>query len=243
MIAALSSVVIILIALLGAAVPSLIWLFFFLRKDLHPEPKQVILYTFTAGALASLITVVFQYAFKYLLIGESGNLILMVVILAFVEELFKFLAAFRSVSRDPAFDEAVDAMIYMIAAALGFASVENLFIFAGSVSEISAAGLSEIWNTFILRFFGATLLHSVLSAIVGFYWARGRLRNKRFLYITFGIILVTILHGAFNYLILKFDGIQALIYPGILLVSALSLVFVDFERLRGKFFKKSDPQS
>lgn len=238
MVEIITPIFIVLIALLGAAVPSFIWLSLFLKKDLHPEPKQLILYTFGAGALISLVVVVLQYFFKYLVIGETGSLVLSIFVLAFIEEVFKFLAAYKAVSKDPAFDEAVDAMIYMVAAALGFASVENLFIFAGSVSAISVSALGDVWNTFVLRFLGATLLHSVSSALIGFYWARGKLREKKLFYVTLGIIFATVIHGLFNYLLLQFHGVEAIIYPAILLLTGLFVAFLNFERLEGRFFKK-----
>ena len=53
--------------------------------------------------------------------------------LALIEEIIKFVASHFAARRSPAFSEPVDAMIYMIVAALGFATLENI----GALSSIS----------------------------------------------------------------------------------------------------------
>ena len=226
------------ITLLGAGIPSLIWLFFFLKEDLHPEPKRIIALTFGAGAFVSVFILSIQYVLDSLMFGIPELLIFSVFSLALIEEIFKFLAAYWCVSRDRAFDEPVDAMIYMAAAALGFASVENLFIFAGSLSSIISLSIPEILDTFVLRFFGATLLHATSSALVGFYWAKGKILGKKWGNILFGIFIATTLHAAFNLLILRFQGENLFLYPGMFLILSIFLVLSDFEKLKTKYLKK-----
>jgi RsiW-degrading membrane proteinase PrsW (M82 family) len=113
--------------------------------------------------------------------------------------------------------------------------VENLFVLGNSFSVISTASISLVTTTLLLRFIGATLLHSISSALVGFYWAKGKLLQKRrCLFI--GIIFATIIHGIFNYLIEYFQDKNLLIYPSIFLLFALFFCSYDFEKLkkRGK---------
>ncbi len=221
-----------ILTLLFACAPSIIWLLFFLREDTRPEPKRLILYTFGAGAFVSLFVLVVQYIFQQSVLGLGGNVLFLIVGLAFVEELFKFIAAHWAVERDRAFDEPVDAMIYMIIAALGFATIENLFVLGNSFDVISAASFSIVGTTLLLRFIGATLLHSISSALVGFYWAKGKLLRKKKKLIPIGIIFATLIHGVFNYLIEYFQDKNLLIYPSIFLLIASFFIFVDFEKLK-----------
>ena len=46
-------------------------------------------------------------------------------VLAYIEEAVKYLAAKTSALRSKAFDEPVDAMVYLVVAALGFAAPQN----------------------------------------------------------------------------------------------------------------------
>ncbi|MEK7513014.1 MAG: PrsW family glutamic-type intramembrane protease, partial [Patescibacteria group bacterium] len=169
-----------------------------------------------------------------------ANAMVLKIGLAVVEEVLKFLAAYWAVNRNPAFDEPVDAMIYMIAAALGFATVENLFIAGKSFDLLRAETFGPSAETLLLRFAGATLLHTLTAAIVGYYWARGRLvlRGVRdwlhtsFLEcLTVGLLFATVAHVLFNYLVLKFQN-QNLLYPSLLLIGIAFFVIEDFERLR-----------
>jgi len=221
-----------ILTLVFACAPSIIWLLFFLREDTCPEPKRLILYTFGAGAFVSLFVLVVQYIFQQSMLGIGGNVLLLILGLALVEEIFKFIAAYWAVENDRAFNEPVDAMIYMIVAALGFATVENLFVLGSSFSVINLASFSIVTTTLLLRFIGATLLHSISSALVGFYWAKGKLLRKKKTLIPIGIILATLIHGIFNYLIGYFQDKNLLIYPSIFLLIALFFIFIDFEKLK-----------
>lgn len=228
----------IIAVLIFACIPSFLWLCFFLREDLHPEPKRLVVYTFSAGALVSLFVLVCQYIFQGLLTNVYQNIVLSVVGFALIEEIFKFYAAYWSVKKDPAFDEPVDAMIYMIAAALGFASVENLFVLANSIPQLSELSFGVTISTFLLRFIGATLLHTLSSAFVGFYWGKSKLRAPKHAKITIGIIVATLVHFVFNYMVLHFQNNNLLIYPSLFLITATFFVLLDFEKLKEHIEKK-----
>lgn len=205
--------------------PGFIWLIFFLKEDFHPEPKRLIFYTFFVGAIISLPVflsqLLFQNVFSFL--KESG--LIYVIGLAFIEEIFKFFAAYLAIHDNPAFDEPIDAMIYMIAAALGFATIENIFI------AINTVNIFETTNLVILRFVGATLLHALASGLVGYQWALGIAKKMAVKFLFKGVIYATLIHSFFNYFILKFKD-DNLIYSSILLLVAAFFVFGDFEKLR-----------
>src|SRR3989344_8692139 len=107
-----------LLVLLGF-IPSLIWLFYYLRKDCHPEPKIMIAKTMAMGILVAPLAVIAQYLFSRLGnfywpgFNPSASLTFFLWA-ALVEEGAKFLAVRFVVLRNPAFDEPVDAMEYKI---------------------------------------------------------------------------------------------------------------------------------
>lgn len=222
----------IIISILGACIPSIIWLFFFLREDEHPEPKRLLFLTFGAGAFVSLFVLAAQYAFQQTLALTLQNVIVLIIGLALIEEVGKFLAARWTVEHDPEFNEPVDAMIYMIVAALGFATIENLFVLSESFSIISTATIGTLSSTLILRFIGATLLHTLAAGIIGYHWAKGKMRHAVLPNVLLGIVLATLVHSAFNYLIAEFQNANLLIYPSIFLLTAAFFVLFDFEKLK-----------
>ena len=188
------------VALLGGIVPSLLWLAFWLFEDrCEPEPKRYIFYTFIVGGLAvAPVLFVEQYAAGVL----TGSILLLAW--AFTEEIFKFGAAYLTSLRAYVFDEPLDAVIYMVTAALGFAAVENSLFLFGSLQQGALHGII----TGDLRFIGATLLHTLSSASIGvalalsFYKSAGARR----IYALFGVILATALHTLFNFFILGTGG-------------------------------------
>lgn len=212
--------------------PSLAWLFFFLKEDVHPEPKRLIIYTFSVGALITVPALIIQIVFQNYL-STFIEVILIVVVLAFIEELSKFLAAYLAIHKNSAFDEPVDAMIYMITAALGFAAVENLFILSNVLTAATFTSLSQAASVLLLRSVGATLLHVLASGLLGFYWARGKLETRVAPFLVKGVIIATLVHAIFNYLILKFES-SNLLYAGVFLIVASFFVLQDFEKLKTK---------
>ena len=140
-----------LTTLLVAFIPALIWLFFFLKEDLHPEPKRLLAYTFSIGALMSIPTLAVQLLYQRTLGGANLFALSSVVGLALIEELFKFLGAYAAVHKDPAFDEPVDAMIYTVTAALGFATVENIGVLYGTQNSGALIGPAPALASFRLK--------------------------------------------------------------------------------------------
>ncbi|KKU93805.1 MAG: Membrane protein [Candidatus Jorgensenbacteria bacterium GW2011_GWA1_48_13] len=217
-----------LFILLIAVLPSLAWLVFFLKEDLHPEPKRLLFLTFAAGALSTIPALLFQIFFESTPLASVLGPIFALVILALIEEVSKFGAAYFAIAGDENFDEPVDAMIYMITAALGFAAIENLFIASSTFSVVTAASIFDTGQVLLLRFVGATLLHVLASGLLGFYWAKRKIST--------GLTVATVTHGIFNYLILSFENAN-LLYATIFLVLAMFFLFQDFEKLKASRFQ------
>ena len=210
--------------------PGFAWLMFYLSEDTHPEPKRLILFTFAIGVAFAFFTVTIEQLFNNtaagLLIPEFS--LISLIGLAAIEELMKFAAADFAVGKSPLLSDPVDIMIYMIVAALGFATLENI----GALANAAATGtfaLDGILQTVSFRFVGATLLHSLTSGIVGYYWAKGIARKKTVQYILLGLGIAILLHAAFNYLILHYDNVA---YALLFLAIIGFFVLNDFEKLK-----------
>jgi RsiW-degrading membrane proteinase PrsW (M82 family) len=187
------------LALASGIIPALFWLWFWLKEDPHPEPRRVLMATFSGG----MLVVGGALAAEYLIsLYFSGTI--MLLLWAFSEEFLKYFAAWRIALTKPSFDEPIDALVYLITAALGFASLENILF---SLKSFSLTGLFSGFITSNLRFIGATLLHTAGSAIVGASIAFCFFHKEKMKYnVIGGIVLATILHFAFNYFIIKSSG-------------------------------------
>lgn len=219
-----------LVFILLGLLPSFVWLVFYLREDFkHPEPKKLILLAFLAGGLVTAFVLQFQIWLNNWLptIGVEPYSPMALFLLAGVEEVFKFLAVYLFISRRKEFDEPLDAMIYMIVAALGFAAMENVASIFQTVNSNVNIGPVE---TTILRFVGATLLHSLTSGLVGYYWGAAMLKKSGYTSAIIGsLFIATLLHTIFNYLIIRYEVISM---PITLLVFIGFFILNDFEKLK-----------
>ena len=212
--------------------PSLIWLNFYLRRDVRPEPKLMILKIFCYGMLATIPAIFLETAifgeFSKLNFSSSVIFILNIFLgVALVEESLKFLAVKFGVLKNPEFDEPVDAMIYMITAALGFAAVENVLIL------LNLKPLSEIFGVSLFRFLGATFLHTLSSGICGFFIGLSFFNTKgRGKLVSIGLFLAILLHGFYNFYIMKGEGSLKLLIPLLLLSIAAIFVSFGFKKLK-----------
>lgn len=218
-------------ALLGL-LPGFAWLAFYLQEDLHPEPKRLIGLTFLVGAAAAFLALGLELAMNNALatlgIGylTAGSLFM----LALIEETVKFGAAYLVIHKNKAFDEPVDAMIYMVVAALGFATVENIgALVNGGANQLAL--VATIFAATSLRFVGATLLHTLTSGTVGYAWARGIRDMNVGPHLVVGLAIASALHAVFNYFIINHGNI---IYTAVFLLIVGFFVLNDFEELRRK---------
>jgi RsiW-degrading membrane proteinase PrsW (M82 family) len=210
--------------------PSFAWLLFYLREDAyHPEPRKMIFFAFLIGASATFFAFFFEVEFSNFLklysISDSSPLSFLSF--SFIEEFVKFAFVFWFISKSSYFDEPVDAMIYMVTAALGFAAVENIGAAVNEWNDYLQIG--AVFHTVTLRFIGATLLHSLCSAFIGYYFAQGLRFKEKFLFVSEGLLLASLLHAFFNYLIINAG---AVITPTVFLLLVGLFVLNDFEKLK-----------
>jgi RsiW-degrading membrane proteinase PrsW (M82 family) len=234
----MTAITALIISLIAGLLPGFAWLIFYLGEDDHAEPKRLIIFTFIAGMAFGFFTVaienVYGAALAHWNIAEFS--VASLVELALIEETMKFAAAHFAASKSPAFEHPTDAMIFMIVAALGFATLENI----GALSSIPLNTLfvPAFFETLSFRFIGATLLHSLASAVVGYYWAIGLIRGTPGRWITLGIGLAALLHACFNYLILNYGNGM---YTVVFIVIIGFFVLNDFEKI--KTFPKELPKT
>lgn len=215
-------------AFFGGIFPALLWLAFWLREDStdNHEPKRLIALTFGAGMLAVFLALFLERSIEGF--AASGTL-LAIGLWSLIEEGVKFLAAWAVALRSRFNDEPVDAMVYLITAALGFAALENAFFL---LSPFGDGEFARGLLTGNLRFVGSSLLHVVSSGVIGIFiaYAFCELPLRRFLVTTLGLILAVLLHGSFNFFILKGDNSLFTIFGFVWIGVVLLILF--FERVK-----------
>lgn len=224
-------------ALVGGVLPALLWLWFYLHEDKkRPEPRGRIMLTFIAGMLATIIVLPIEQFIKDNIAGTTFFVLLLWVI---AEEVLKYFAAYFTALRTRINNEPIDAIIYMVTAALGFAAMENaLFL-------LTPLGEGQIAQTIItgnMRFIGATVLHTLASGVVGvmiaFSYYRRKLIKKEFVLI--GLFLAVLLHTLFNLLIINKTGgnIFTVFFMVWIAVGVLLLLFEKAKRVQSKRLRK-----
>jgi RsiW-degrading membrane proteinase PrsW (M82 family) len=206
-----------------AAAPSLFLLTFFYLKDRYErEPLQHILMAFGLGLYAMIAasgmagTAEAWVPRDWLVTGgEPAKLFDAFILSGFVEELAKWVVLVAAVYHWEEFDEPLDGVVYGVAVALGFATLEN-FLF------VARLGLAVAW----MRALFAVPAHALFGATMGYYAGRakfdrgGKLWRDR----AFCLLLPAVFHGCYNYALRR--GMGAHVWIVITLLSAALWVFV-----------------
>ncbi len=233
--------------IIAGIAPSFIWLLFYLQKDRHPEPNRMIIKVFLYGMISAVIAAAVEIMISNGIDAVSGvegtvNYSFLIFVLynflgiALVEEIAKFFVVKKIVLKNKEFDEPVDAMLYMIISALGFAALENILILAPMGNSLLLSQIiTKTLSTSAIRFVGATFLHALASGTVGYFLALSICYQKRrkFL-VTTGILIASLLHGFYNFSIIEMFETQNTSFvfiPVIILVTLLIFVLWGFGKL------------
>jgi RsiW-degrading membrane proteinase PrsW (M82 family) len=191
---------ILMYAILGGLIPSLLWLWFWLRHEdkEEPEPLGLIAISFVLGSLMVIVAIWLE---KITLGLVENNPQARIILWSAIEELLKFLGVSIVIFKNKNLNHPIDYPIYFMATALGFAAFENILYL---INPIETSGALVGMFTGGLRFLGSTLLHAISSAMIGsalglsFY-----VRNYRKTYLFVGIVLAITLHSVFNFFIME----------------------------------------
>lgn len=204
--------------------PTILLMTYFYRHDRNREPGKALTGTFLLGMFAFIPVVLVENllsSFGVLSNANSHvyNLYDMFVNVAIPEESFKLLVVVLYSARTKAFDEPMDGMVYGVTAALGFATVENIFY-------VVDGGLS----TAVIRAILSVPSHAFWGAILGYSVAQVRFRGKMKSSILLGLLIAVSLHSVFNYLLLTVEGSGAYFgaLRGFFTLGLLYILFIVF---------------
>lgn len=230
------------IYLIFAIIPAVLWIFYFYTHDKgEKEPLKLLFYSAFFGALV-VIPVAFlelfiiknliPYFFPQFKIAPisaytnfSSFLLISLLIISIIEEIFKFLAVRLTIYNSKYFNEIADGIIYMVAAAFGFAAFENFLYFLNFGNEL-----------IFVRSLFTPLFHASASSIVGHYLGLLKWDSKKFgWHIYLALFFAIILHFFYNFLVF-FAGFS----DNFLFILLAVLVLVFSAKWMFDKFKKSE---
>lgn len=224
--------------LLGGFVPGLFWLWFWLHeKHKHKEPRSIIIKVFLLGMLAVFVSYVLQKSISMYIMGKAMSIGVvdfenqiganhtMTLIYVIIEEMTKFGAAYVIAFKTKVFDEPIDAFIYLMTAAVGFAAMENMLYLVQPIMQ--GAALESI-ITGHMRFIGSSVLHvassGALSICIGLAFCKSFWVKEAYTWI--GIIIACLIHFAFNFFLIINDGSAAFLVFSSVWIVAIILILV-----------------
>ncbi len=215
--------------------PSIVWLFFYLRKDAHPESNRMILKIFFLGILVAFFAIFLEKGSQAIVSffksqGALNSLLIIFLGGAFIEEYLKYLVIRFGVLKNSELDEPPDLLLYMIISALGFAALENILVLSNYHPILTAAKALEVMGW---RFVSATFLHALCSGVLGYFLVlsfRHIYHRKK----KYHIVLKTdsFLHGVYNWSIIKMESLEKFILPLLILIILSWFVSLSFKRLK-----------
>lgn len=192
---------------LVAFLPSVALLYFFYSADHYePEPRGHVVAAVALGALATvaagLLVPLLAAAVgpDFLALGGlPGRAVEAFALEGLPEEALKWAVMWLVIYRWREFDEPLDGVIYGVAVALGFGTLEN-------VVYVARGGLA----VGLLRAVFAVPEHALLGATMGSFLGAAKLggagRGGRARWVLAALLLPATLHGAYNLLLLELVG-------------------------------------
>ncbi|MSP63191.1 MAG: PrsW family intramembrane metalloprotease [Myxococcales bacterium] len=215
-----------------AAAPSVALLVFFYLKDRYePEPRGHVAMAFLKGAAAIIPSYFAARGLEHLvgqewlaLGGTWARLFEAGLMAAAPEEISKWLFFVLLIYRWNEFDEPLDGVVYGVALALGFATVENVIYVVHQGIRIG-----------VLRAVFAVPAHALFGASMGFYLGRAKLgsgreegrdvtRAQRATRIALALIVPIGFHTAYDFALVELRGAWMFVAIGVFSVGLWAFV-------------------
>ena len=187
-------------------------IYIYFRDKHEPEPLGLLMISFVYGILSLFLAIGISMVInEFITIHEDSieeQAIHAFVIVAFVEELCKFIFVRGILYRNKNFNEPFDGIVYAVMVGMGFATVENIFY-------VMRGGEA----TAILRMFTAVPAHALFAVLMGYYLGKAKFTyRKEVQYSIIALLVATLFHGVYDYfLFISF-------VPGMWILAFISLI-------------------
>lgn len=214
--------------------PSVVWLLYFLRKDVHPEDNRQVIKIFAFGFLSVVPAALIQYGildvFSFWPTSVWKTAFILFFNVALTEELIKYLVVRDKIMHSPHLDEPTDLPLYLIISALGFAAAENILFIVGP--DFMALSAARTIIVSLARSVSAVLLHALASGTLGIFLCISYYQPKFHLrLIATGFILAIFLHGLYNFSIMIVEGNVRFLLPFLILINLALVLSLGFKKI------------
>ena len=218
-----------------AIIPSILLCLYVYRMDVvEKEPIHLLLILFFVGVL----TTVPARFFEQTLISVTGLqftnvydcLILSFLIIALVEEGYKFLVLFISCWKNKEFNYRYDAIVYSVFISIGFATLENILYVQNSGYSVA-----------LYRGIISVPAHAFYAVASGFFLGLAKENStkhktsKTLLYIFLSLLVPVVMHGIFDFLLLTENDILF----GVFFSFVALLYFISFYEIKKTYKGKT----
>ena len=191
-----------------AVAPSAVLMWYIWKKDtVEKEPFGLLVKLFGFGALTVISAIVLELGAEALFGTVLGDGVVYTLVenfigVALIEELGKYVVLRKVTWKHPEFNYTFDAVVYAVAASLGFATVENImYVFMNGV------------GTALLRAVISVPGHCAFAVFMGYYYGRARRchayndeKGARH-FLRLALLIPVLLHGAFDFCLTMDSGV------------------------------------
>jgi RsiW-degrading membrane proteinase PrsW (M82 family) len=183
-----------------AVAPGLFLTWFFYTRDRYDrEPKRLVAKTFAYGLLSPILAFPLEL-FGGMIIPQSNYLPVLLLhvflVVGLTEEGVKLLCVRLSAYGSNAFNEVMDGIVYTAAAALGFATVENiLYALTRGLGATLIRGITSVPG------------HALMGGIMGYYVGLAKSTPQKETDLALeGLVIAMVLHGLYDFVIFAFPA-------------------------------------
>jgi len=222
----------VLLLAIAIAPAVVIILFVYFNDKYENEPVSFLFKNFIFGVLSAIVAITISLGLSKLFSIDKFNVfdqfIEAFIVVAFAEELGKFIFLRKIAYRSVHFNEPYDGIIYSVMISMGFATIENiLYSFSGGL------------GTAVMRMFTAVPAHATFAIIMGYFMGLAKFKKNKTLLLSLGLIGAIVFHGAYDFfLFLSFiPGIYLGAFISLIIFVSLSLKAIRIHRENSPFKK------
>jgi RsiW-degrading membrane proteinase PrsW (M82 family) len=219
----------IVIGLVLAVVPTVVWLTYFYRQDrLEPEPKgRIGSVLFTAILLTGFVGLAvindwFRVP-KWASYNNWTSLGASILINGFVLTAIMYVSIRIWVYATPEYDERMDGIIYGTVAGLGVATMLNLHYIIDNQGVALGPGIINVVTT--------ALAQASFGGVLGYFMAQAKFEHKPVWWLPLGVVIAAVLNGLFSWLINEVSATGLTVEPWRSLALGLAVALATFGAL------------
>ena len=193
--------------------------FIYWRDKFEKEPVHLLIACFVLGALSCVPAAVMEvYLDDWIQpnrFGLKGLFLSAFLLVALIEEGWKFFFTWFIGYRRKAFNEPYDGITYAVMVSLGFATLENIVYVMGGDIQVG-----------IFRMFTAVPAHVVFAVMMGYFLGLAKFKNNSIWLKICALLIPILFHGFYNFSLYSTAQVPLMVTgAGISLVLGIILSF------------------